>query len=145
MQHDAVGKFKTGIEKKLPDSFADLTRIILRHEWITVPDYRIFHLAQTVLQAFTSRTVDVAASLDLKPVLPRKCVLWGNRPAGPANAGSFGEPLPARVLQIDLQDLDCSSGRFVASTPKCTSPLMGCLMSWMLRHRGTARKGSVGR
>jgi len=40
----------------------------------------------------------------------------------------FGELLPTIVLQIDLQALGCLSGRFAASTPKCTSRLMEHLM-----------------
>jgi hypothetical protein len=62
MQDDAVGKFETGIEKELPDSLAGPARIILRHEWIAMPDYGILDFAQTILQPFTSRTVDMAAA-----------------------------------------------------------------------------------
>src|SRR5260370_7536409 len=62
MQDDTAGEFKTGIEKKLPDGFAGPARIILRHKWIAMPDYGILDLAQTVLQPFTSRTVDMAAT-----------------------------------------------------------------------------------
>jgi hypothetical protein len=64
VQHDSPRELHPGVEEKLANGFSGPACIVPRHERVLASHDGVLNLAQSILKAFATRTVDVAASED---------------------------------------------------------------------------------